>query len=120
MPGARYEDFRFGDSAELLAEFILGSIAFTTRVPRQEDVGYDFFCVLAEKDAELLKAGPFFTVQAKKGRGKIAFEKEYEVDWIKKQENPFFICVTNSDSLSIDLYSTWIMPRASSLKTQRK
>lgn len=120
MPGARYRDFRFGDSAELLAEYILGSMAFTTRVPRQEDVGHDFFCVLAEPDGELLMAGPFFTVQTKKGAGTITYQKEYEVKWIKQQENPLFICQTNTDSLSIDLYSTWNMHTGFLAKDARK
>lgn len=109
MPGARYKDFRLGDSSELLAEFILNSMAFTTRVPRQEDIGYDFFCVLSERDGKMVKAGPFFTVQVKSSQEKIIYEKDYEVEWIKKQENPFFICVANRASLSVDIYSTWNM-----------
>jgi hypothetical protein len=109
MPGARLKNVRSGDSAELLAEFILESMAFTTKVPRQEDIGYDLFCVLAEHDQKMLKAGPFFTVQVKSKRGKINYEKEHEVYWIKNQENPLFICVANCRSLSIDLYSTWNM-----------
>jgi hypothetical protein len=36
----------FWASAEGLAEFILGSFAFTTLVPYQVDIGHDFYCVL--------------------------------------------------------------------------
>jgi len=109
MPGARNRDFRIGDSAELLAELIINSMAFTTRVPRQEDVGYDLLCVLAGLDNRLLKAGPFFTVQVKGTHENIIFEKDYEVAWIKQQENPFFICDANRDALSVEIFSTWIM-----------
>ncbi len=109
MPGARYKDFRLGDGSELLAEFILNSMAFTTRVPRQEDIGHDFFCVLAEHDRKMIKAGPFFTVQVKRGHRNVVFEKDYEIEWIQKQENPFFVCIVNRDSHSVDIYSTWNM-----------
>ena len=65
MPGAQPIGPRYGTSAELLAEFVLGSMAFTTRVPRQEDVGHDLLCVLAERSGRMMLAGPFFTVQVK-------------------------------------------------------
>ncbi len=107
MPGARSTNFRFGDSAELLAGFILNSLAFTTHVPRQEDVGHDLICALAEQDGILLRAGPTFTVQIKSNRDPISYEKEYEVEWLRKQDNPFFVCVAHRRTLSIDLYSTW-------------
>ena len=71
MPGARLRNFRFGDNAELLAEFALNTFAFTTRVPRQEDVGHDLFCSLTERDGNLLRAGPFFTVQIKSDRSEL-------------------------------------------------
>ena len=107
MPGARAYGFRIGDNAELLAEFVISRLAFTSRVPRTEDVGHDFLCSLAEREAKMFKAGPFFTVQVKNKRGPIIFEKEHELEWIRNQENPFFLCVANRESLSVELYSTW-------------
>jgi len=65
MPGVRARDLRRGDRSELLAEQLLAGFAFTTRVPREEDHGIDFFCNLISKEDPLLKAGSFFTVQAK-------------------------------------------------------
>lgn len=109
MPGARPRSYRFGDNAELLAEFILNCLAFTTRVPRQEDIGHDFLCSLAERDDLLLRAGPFFTVQVKSNHESIVFEKPYETDWIRKQDNPFFVCVATRNNLTIELFSTWNM-----------
>ena len=107
MPGARAYGFRIGDNAELLAEFVLSRMAFTSRVPRTEDVGHDFLCSLAEREANLFKAGPFFTVQAKNKKDPIIYEKDHEINWIKSQENPFFICVANRSSLNVEFYSTW-------------
>ena len=109
MPGARPRGIRFGDRGELLAESILSSIAFTVRVPRQEDVGHDLLCTLAERNGNLLRAGPFFTVQVKSKSERIIYEKEHEVAWIKNQGNPFFLCVADRDDLTIEMYSTWNM-----------
>jgi hypothetical protein len=39
MPGGRARSFRLGDRSELLVEHLLAGVAFTTRVPRQEDIG---------------------------------------------------------------------------------
>lgn len=107
MPGGRSRSFRFGDTAERLAEFILGSMAFTTLVSRQDDVGYDLFCVLFERDKNLLRAGPFFTVQVKGRNDSIIYESDHAKSWITNQHNPFFICIADRKSCSVELYSTW-------------
>jgi len=112
MPGARPYGFRPGDRAELLAEFILSSIAFTTRVARQEDVGIDLLCVLAKRQGNLLKAGGFFTVQVKQASQSFVYEKPHEIDWIKGQENPLFLCRVHQASLSVEIFSTWNMLNA--------
>ena len=65
MSGGRSRPFRLGDRSELLVEQLLAAFAFTTPVPRQEDVGVDFFCSLTHQEGQFLKAGPFFAVQAK-------------------------------------------------------
>lgn len=62
---------------------------------------------LAEREGKIFKAGPSFTVQAKSNSDPIFFEKQHEIDWIKNQENPFFLCITNRESLTVELYSTW-------------
>jgi hypothetical protein len=110
MPGARLRSFRLGDRSELLVQHLLAGIAFTTPVPRQEDIGVDFLCSLIGQTTEgsLLRAGPFFTVQAKsKGADKITYEQRHELDWISQQENPMLICVADRDTTSMTVYSTW-------------
>jgi hypothetical protein len=107
MPGARLASFRFGDRSELLVELLLSALAFTTRVPRQEDIGFDFFCSLITEEGNLLKAGPFFSVQAKSSLDPIIYEKEHELTWITTQENPLLICVADRPSLAVEIYSTW-------------
>lgn len=108
MPGARLRSFRLGDRSELLVEHLLAGFAFTTRVPRQEDIGIDFMCSLIYGEGEhLLKAGPFFTVQAKSSPQEIAYKEPYELEWIRNQENPILICVADRGATAMDVYSTW-------------
>ncbi len=109
MPGGRLAAVRPGDSAELLAEFVLGTVAFCTRVARQDDIGHDLLCVLHEQDGPLLRAGPFFTVQVKSNRDPLLYVKDHETAWIRNQENPFFIAVVDRAKLELELYSTWNM-----------
>jgi hypothetical protein len=107
MPGARLRNFRFGDRSEQLVEHLLSAFAFTTRVPRQEDIGLDFFCSLISRQENLLKAGPFFAVQAKSSDDPIVYEKDHEIAWITSQENPLLLCIADRAALAMDVYSTW-------------
>ena len=109
MSGGRSRTFRLGDRSELLVEHLLAGIAFTTRVPRQEDIGIDFMCSLitGSHGAGLLKAGPFFSVQAKSSAEAVVYEKAHELEWIMHQENPLLICVADRAASAMDVYSTW-------------
>ena len=107
MAGGRLRPYRLGDRAEHLTGHLLSAFAFTTPAPRQEDVGYDFFCSLISSEGQLLKAGTFFTVQTKSSAAPLIYSKKHEVEWITSQENPLLICVADRKSLSIDIYSTW-------------
>lgn len=107
MPGARLHSFRLGDRSELLVAQLLSALAFTTPVPRQEDIGFDFFCSLISREGNLLKAGPVFTVQAKSSAAPIVFEKEHEIAFITTLENPLLVCVADRPNMAMDVYSTW-------------
>jgi len=88
MPGARSRPFRLGDRSEQLVEFLLSAFAFTTPVPRPEDIGFDFFCSLISREDQLLRAGPFFTVQAKSNADEVVYKKDHEVAWINRPGKP--------------------------------
>lgn len=120
MPGARLTSFRLGDRTELLVQFCLNTIAFTTPVPRQEDVGHDLFCVLSEKRDGLIWAGPFFTIQARSSRSALVYEKPHEIAWVKELEDPFFLAIGCRDELRIDVYSTWARLRGFLWKAARR
>lgn len=107
MPGARPYGYWVGDNAELFAQYVLSNFSFATPILRQDDVGHDFYCVLSESEGNLLRAGPFFTVQVKNGKKDLIYEKAHEIEWIKKQDNPFFVCVSNRGDQTVEIYSTW-------------
>lgn len=109
MPGGRSRTFRLGDRSELLVQHLLTGIAFTTPVPRQEDVGIDFFCTLMTgyDDPSLLKAGTFFSAQAKSSQEPLVYEKPHELEWITNQENPLLLCIADREESAMDVYSTW-------------
>jgi hypothetical protein len=107
MPGVQHRVSRFGSWSEILVESCLKTIAFTARVPHEEDVGHDFFCVLSEDQNDLFKAGPSFTVQAKSNRKPLVFKNDDQIRWLRELQNPFFLAVANRKELRVDIYSTW-------------
>jgi len=114
MPGSRPAGFLFGASAERLAEFILGSFAFTTPVPYQVDIGHDFHCVLHRPAANrrMLRSGPAFSVQVKSTQGPVTYEAGDAATWLSDQESPLFLCIVNRPVLTCSIYSTWNMHNA--------
>lgn len=107
MPGGQFADFRGGNKAELLANYLLEHLAFVVRVPREEDVGADFMCSLIEPRGKILGAGAFFTVQVKSNSEPIRYAKKHSVKWIVRQENPLFIALVDITKGKMDLFSTW-------------
>jgi hypothetical protein len=110
MPGGgRLRSYRLGDRSELLVQHLLSGVAFTTPVPRQEDIGVDFLCSLitGPDDVGLLRAGPFFTVQAKSNVEAVVYQDPHQLEWIKHQENPLLFCVADRKAAAMDVYSTW-------------
>jgi hypothetical protein len=92
-----------------LVQHLLTGFAFTAPVPRQEDIGVDFMCslIVGSDEAGLLRAGPFFSVQAKSPDQPIKYQKPHELEWITSQENPLLVCVADRESGAMDVYSTW-------------
>ena len=109
MPGAQAKVSRYGSWTEILVEACLKTIAFTVRVPHEDDVGHDFFCVLSEPlQNGSFKAGPSFTVQAKSsGAPVVVLGTEYAIAWLKELQNPFFVAVGNREEQRVEVYSTW-------------
>src|SRR2546430_17144196 len=63
--------------------------------------------IVGYEDANLLRAGPFFSVQAKSSNQIVTYQKPHELEWISNQENPLLLCVADRDAGAMDVYSTW-------------
>jgi len=109
MPGQRPSGFLFGASAERLAEFMVGTFAFTTPVPYQVDIGHDFHCVMHRPSANkrMLSAGPAFSVQVKSNPQPVTYDVGDAAVWLSDQESPLFLCVVDRQKLTCEIYSTW-------------
>lgn len=49
--GTRFYNWREGDRSEYLAVYLLSALGLVTQVPRQEDIGFDLVCNLAEQES---------------------------------------------------------------------
>jgi len=114
MPGSRPTGFLFGASAERLAEFVVGTFAFTTPVPYPVDIGHDFHCVLHRPAANrrTLRSGPAFSVQVKSTPGPVTYEAGDAAEWLSDQESPLFLCIVDRPNLACAIYPTWNMHNA--------
>lgn len=107
--------FRQGDRSEYLALYILSALGIVVPVPRQEDIGADFYCSLADLKGNRLTFRMPYLVQAKsRSAREISYGgvsekdtwKKEEIDWLFSQELPLLIGVVDKKHLTLDLYST--------------
>ena len=107
-----------GHRNEAFAEYVLSSIATVVRVPRQVDFGFDLLCTLTSYYDKALYAGKSFGIQVKPYSGKTVTYgalhkrngkykwKEYEIDWLFKQDQPLFLGIVDLKNQALSLYST--------------
>ncbi len=115
MAGSLWSPFREGNRSEYLAQYFLSALGVSVNVPRPEDIGIDFYCVLAQETGKRLtfyspfavQVGSYGTKQFCYGgyTDKGAWRKE-QLDWLFSQELPLFICTIGKEDLSFRLYST--------------
>ena len=111
----RSSSYRQGDRSEYLAQFILSALGLAVPVPRQEDVGIDFYCTLGHEDGKVTRFYEPYSVQVKSASEK-AFvyggatddgnSKLHEVAWLLNQQTPFFIAKVNRSAMRMDLFCT--------------
>jgi len=114
MSSARLFNRRQGDRSEYLAQYLLSGLGLATPVPRQEDVGLDFHCSLADQELGLLTFGFPFAIQIKSasspdfslGGMKDGKWLDREIDWFWRQTTPLFLGVVDKKRLTLDIYST--------------
>ena len=113
MSGVRLYSFREGDRSEYLANYLLSGLGLVTVVPRQEDIGFDFYCQLADQEKGSLTFGYPFIVQVKSdgvddisyGSDKMAEWKREHIDWLFRLELPLLFGIVNKKKMQIDIYN---------------
>ena len=116
MSGVRLHNRREGDRSEYLAVYLLSRLGLVTQVPRQEDIGFDLICNVADQETELLSFNYHYTVSlksdekpveffpAKSKKDDAAYTSHY--DWLFRLELPLFLGVVDKENQKIALYST--------------
>ena len=61
----RSYSFREGDRSEYLAQFLLSALGLCSPIPRQEDVGFDFACSIADQEDGLITFGYPYLISIK-------------------------------------------------------
>lgn len=115
MPGQASFAFRQGNRTEYLALYLLSSLGLATKVPREEDIGIDFHCTLAErKGASLLFYSPFNVQFKSSSEQRIVYGgfdqkgswKRHELEWLRTQVTPFFVALVDKHSGTLELFHT--------------
>jgi hypothetical protein len=111
----RLTSYRQGDRSEYLAQLILSALGLAVPVPRQEDVGIDFYCTLGQEVGDVTRFFEPFSVQVKSAsektfvyggstnEGKL---KLHEVAWLLNQQTPFFVAKVYKSAMKLDLFCT--------------
>jgi hypothetical protein len=117
MSGVRLHNPRQGDRSEYLAVYMLSALGLVTQVPRQEDIGFDLICNLAEQDSGILSFRHHYAVSVKSVSTPCAvFEpaesKEKDpkytdhFSWLFHLELPLMLAVVDKKKQELALYST--------------
>lgn len=114
MSGIRVFNFREGDRSEYLANYILSGLGLVTAISRQEDVGFDFYCQLADTEKGILSFGFPFVIQIKSdGDTSIVYGQtnsnkwvSENIDWLFRLEIPLFIGVICKKKMQLEIYNT--------------
>ncbi len=117
MSGVRLHNLRQGDRSEYLAVYLLSALGLVTQVPRQEDIGFDLICNLAEQESGILSFRHHYAVSVKSASTPNVVLEPPEsrqkdprytshFDWLFHLELPLMLAVVDKARESLSLYST--------------
>ena len=118
MSGVRLHNRRQGDRSEYFAVYMLSSLGLVTQVPRQEDIGFDLICNLADQGTGLLSFQNHYAVSVKSVGVDPKIELEpppskkddatYEDNfrWLFNLELPLLVAMVDKKKHKLSLYST--------------
>jgi len=117
MSGKQVFNWREGDRTEYLADFLLSALGMVTHIPRQEDIGVDFYCALADHEKGVTTFGFPFLAQVKSIEKPVVHikpPKRYRhqkgvmpdhLSWLYRQGLPMFLALVDKEDFSIRLFS---------------
>lgn len=117
MSGTRNRNFREGDRSEYLAVYLLSALGLVTEVPRQEDIGFDLLCNVAEQEHGILAFRHHYAVSVKSASSPVVLleppeSKEKDANyadhynWLFHLEIPLMLAVVDKKKQKLALYST--------------
>lgn len=111
----KVHNLREGDRSEYFAQVLLSGLGLSTPIPRQEDIGFDFHCSLADQTSGVLTFGHPYLVSVKSlskpnielypTDAAAAAGDQRHIEWLFRQELPFFLGVVDKANFQMRLYS---------------
>ena len=124
MPSALDKNLRSGDRSEYLAQYILSAMGVSVLVPRPEDYGIDCSCALQREEGRRLTFHSPFNVQVGSIDGDVSHKqfvyggltknedpskrahRAWEIEFLRRQQLPFFAGTVDKKQHRLRLYST--------------
>lgn len=114
-------NYREGDRSEYLALYFFSALGLVTQIPRQEDIGFDFVCSIADQETGRLTFNHQYLLTIKsKGSPLVKLEPGKTVDpkrsylkWIFQTEMPLLLALVDKENQEVLVYSTspiWFLP----------
>lgn len=127
---------REGDRSEYFAQVLLSGLGLSTPIPRQEDIGFDFSCSIADQESGILSFGHPYLISIKSlskpnieliptERAKRESDQRH-IEWLFRQELPSFLGLVDKELFQIRIFSLiplWFIyyeggPRCGELRIQ--
>ncbi len=113
MSGILLHGFHEGNRSEHLANYLLSGLGIVNSVPRQNDIGFDFYCHLANEEKEILSFDYPFLMQIKSdsdssivyGNSDSDKWKKQNLDWIDKLQTPLLFGFVSKTNMEIAIFT---------------
>lgn len=107
--GVIANNFRQGSRAEVIAQYFFSEFCIAERALKENDFGIDLYCSLMDISGSMGFTSTLFGVQIKSGDAPFKYTGEYVSQWLKVINLPLLMCRVNQKTLSIEIYSTWVI-----------
>jgi hypothetical protein len=96
-----------GSRSEYLALYVLSSFGTASPIPHQEDHGFDLYCTLADRQANMLWPQLPYTVQVKSNPDPWQLKNRNSVEWFIQHPTPILLCVVYRRELRLQFFQTF-------------